>query len=204
MQNKFTRLIDKIFEEYSIAGTEKYIPLAYFHEGDEDGGCDEYDYTSYRDVFDRFSDQDEGHNDDTLYIGTLVSSEDVGGYNCPGPFRKLWDELSDMIWNSFSRQLNENRFEGTNCYWYNYLFIGKDYKIYSCVESNFEDIKDDDPILDLSELSEEDADNAEDKETLEFIKDACNEIQAQFKKLKNPDFKDKAYALIHELPTEKI
>lgn len=45
MENKITKKIDEMFEKYSANGTEKRILLAYYHEGNEDGGCERYDRT---------------------------------------------------------------------------------------------------------------------------------------------------------------
>lgn len=195
-ENKINKKIDEMFEKYSANGTEKWILIAYFHEGDEDGGNGEYDYTGFGDIEDRVYDQD----DDCKFLGNHKLDENlIGTWQKPGPFHKDWDELTDMIWDTFERDIEDGKYESTNCYWYNYVFVSNDHKMFSCVESDFSDIKAEGRIADFDGYTEDELDNGPDMQTIAYIKDHVNAIKPLLKKLKFDRFKKEAVDMISSL-----
>jgi hypothetical protein len=197
MANKFTRLIDKMFAEYSSAGTEDKILFANFHKGDEDGGCDEYDYTDSGEILECVCERDLDHE----FLGNETLPDELcGSWDKEGPFMKDWNELTDMIWEAFREDINNYKYESTNCYWYKYYFITKDYKIYSSVERRLCEVSNEKLIVDLGALSEDAAEGAADKQTLSYIEEHVTEIFAKFKALKSDSAKEKAYKMIEKLP----
>ena len=195
-ENKITKKIDEMFEKYSINGTEKWILIAYFHKGDEDGGMSTYDYTGFGDIEDEVYDQD----DDCKFLGNhKLSSEMIGTWAKPGPYRKDWDELSAMIWNSFERDIEDDKYERTNCYWYNYVFVSNDHKMFSCVESDFSDIKAEGRIADFNNYTEDELETGPDMQTIAYIEEHVNAIKPLLKKLKFDRFKKEATDMISGL-----
>ena len=198
--NKICKKIDEMFEKYSVNGTEKWILIAYYHQGNEDGGSDCYDYTGFGDIDDRVADRD----DECKFLGNhKMPSEMIGTWQNPGPFRKDWDELTDMIWKSFEREIEEDRYESTNCYWYNYVFVNKNHLMFSCVESDFDDIKEEGRLADFNNYTEDQIDDGPDKQTLSYIKEHVEAIKSRLKELKSDKFKKEATDMIRGLLEEK-
>lgn len=200
MANKFTRLIDKMFAEYSSAGTEDKILIAYFHKGDEDGGCDDYDYTDSGEILECVGERDHDH----AFLGNeTLPEEKCGSWRNEGPFMLDWNELSDMIWEAFREEINDYKYESTNCYWYRYYFITKDYKLYTSVEQRLCNVSEEKLVVDLGALSEDEAEGAADKQTLSYMEEYIDRIRLNFKELKSDKAKEKAYKMIEKLPHKK-
>lgn len=154
-------------------------------------------------MIERVGDQD----DDCKFLGNDKLDEKlVGTWKEPGPFRRDLDELSKMIFGSFQREIEENRYEGTNCYWYNYVFVTKDHKILSCVESDFCDIDEESnscELVDLDELSDLEAGNAPDKQALSYIEDHVKAIKPYLEQLSSIEAKKQAADMIRALVYKK-
>lgn len=199
-ENKITKKIDEMFEKYSANGTEKWIMIAYFHQGNEDGGMDCYDYTGFNDIDDRV----EGYDDECKFLGNhKLDRKLVGTWKDPGPFRKDWDELTNMIWESFRRDLEYDKYERTNGWWMNYVFVTKDHMMFSCVESDFEDIKAEGRIADFNNYTEEQLDDGPDKQNLAYIEEHVKALKPLLKELKSDKFKKEAADMIRGLVYEK-
>lgn len=195
-ENKICKKIDEMFEKYSANGTEKWILIAYFHEGDQDGGSGSYDYTGFNDIDDKVEDRD----DDCKFLGNhKLDRKLVGTWQKPGPFRKDWDELTDMIWKSFERDIEDGKYESTNCYWYNYVFVSKDHLMFSCVESDFEDIKAEGRIADFNNYTEEQLDDGPDKQNLAYIEEHVKALKPLLRELNGDKFKKEATDMIRDL-----
>ena len=198
--NKICKKIDEMFEKYSVNGTEKWILIAYYHQGDEDGGNGCYEYTGFGDISDKVDDKD----DDCKFLGNhKMPSEMIGTWQKPGPFRKDWDELADLIWKSFEREIEDDRFERTNCYWFNYVFVNKNHQMFSCVESDFYDIKEEGRLADFNNYTEDQLNEGPDKQTLSYIKEHVEVIKTRLKELKSDKFKKEAEEMIRGLLCEK-
>lgn len=198
--NRICKKIDEMFEKYSVNGTEKWILIAYYRQGDEDGGMDCHDYTGFGDVMDRVDDKD----DDCNFLGNhKMPSEMIGTWKNPGPFRKDWDELADMIWESFERDIEDDRYERTNCYWFNYVFVNKNHQMFSCVESDFFDIKEEGRLADFNNYTEDQLNEGPDKQTISYIKEHVNVIKSRLKELKSDKFKTEAANMIRGLLDKK-
>jgi hypothetical protein len=199
-ENKICKKIDEMFEKYSANGTEKWILIAYFHQGDEDGGNGCYDYTGFGDIEDRVANRD----DECKFLGNYKLDEKlIGTWQKPGPFRKDWDELTDMIWKSFERDIEDGKYESTNCYWFNYIFVTKDHLMFSCVESDFEDIKAEGRIADFNNYTEEQLDDGPDKQNLAYIEEHVKAIKPLLRELKSDKFKKEAADMIRGLLDKK-
>ena len=194
--NKICKKIDEMFEKYSANGTEQWILIAYYHQGDQDGGNDCYDYTGFNDIDDRVA----SHDDDCKFLGNhKLASELIGTWKKPGPFRKDWDELTDMIWKSFEREIEEDRYERTNCFWFNYIFVNKNHQMFSCVESDFEDIKEEGRLADFNNYTEEQLNEGPDKQNLAYIEEHVNALKPLLRELKFDKFKKEAADMIRGL-----
>lgn len=199
-KNKITKKIDEMFEKYSANGTEKWIMIAYFHQGDDDGGSKCYDYTLFNDVDDMIGDRDNK----CKFLGNYKLDDKLfGTWQKPGPFHKDWDELSDMIWKSFGRDIEDDKYESTNACWYNYVFVTKDHQMFSCVESDLRDIKEDSRLADFNNYTEEKLEEGPDKQTLSYIKDHVNAIKPLLNELKSDEFKKAASDMISSLISSK-
>lgn len=195
-ENEICKKIDEMFEKYSANGTEKWIMIAYFHEGDQDGGCDCYDYTGFNDIDDRVA----GYDDDCKFLGNhKLDRKLVGTWQKPGPFRKDWDELTNMIWESFRRDLEDGKYERTNCCWFNYVFVTKNHQMFSCVESDFDDITEEGRIADFNNYTEEQLDEGPDKQNLAYIEEHVNALKPLLRDLKSDKFKKEAADMIRGL-----
>lgn len=198
--NKICKKIDEMFEKYSANGTEKWILIAYFHQGNEDGGNGCYDYTGFNDIDDRVA----GYDDDCKFLGNhKLDRKLVGTWKKPGPFRKDWDELAHLIWNTFERDIEDGKYESTNCYWFNYVFVAKNHQMFSCVESDFEDIKAEGRIADFNNYTEEQLDEGPDKQNLAYIEEHVKALKPLLKELKSDKFKKEAADMIRGLVDAK-
>ena len=199
-KNKITKKIDEMFEKYSANGTEKWIMIAYFHQGDQDGGSDCYDFTGFNDIQDKVSDRDDECN----FLGNYkLDDKFFGTWKNPGPFHKDWDELTNMIWASFRRDIEDDKYERTNGWWNNYVFVTKDHQMFSCVESSFSCIKAEGRIADFNNYTEEQLDDGPDKQNLAYIEDHVKAIKPLLKELKSDKFKKEAADMIRGLVCEK-
>lgn len=194
--NKICKKIDEMFEKYSANGTEKWIMIAYFHEGDQDGGCGCFDYTGFNDIDDKVEDRD----DECKFLGNhKLDRKLVGTWQKPGPFRKDWDELTNMIWESFRRDLEYDKYERTNGWWYNYVFVTKNHQMFSCVESDFFDIKEEGRIADFNNYTEEQLGEGPDKQNLAYIEEHVKALKPLLRDLKSDKFKKEAADMIRGL-----
>lgn len=199
-ENKICKKIDEMFEKYSANGTEKWIMIAYFHQGDQDGGCDCYDYTGFNDIDDKVADRD----DDCKFLGNhKIDRNIIGTWQKPGPFRKDWDELAHLIWNTFERDIEDGKYERTNCYWFNYVFVTKNHQMFSCVESDFYDITEEGRIADFNNYTEEQLDEGPDKQNLAYIEEHVKALKPLLKELKSDKFKKEAADMIRGLVDAK-
>ena len=148
-----------------------------------------------------------------LVLGTMIHPHAEGEIDTAGiefdfdrdgiTDRKDWDELADMIWKSFERDIEDDRFERTNCYWFNYVFVNKNHQMFSCVESDFFDIKEEGRLADFNNYTEEQLNEGPDKQTLSYIKEHVEVIKSRLKELKSDKFKKEAADMIRGLLSEK-
>ncbi len=190
MANKFTKAVDEFFEHW-CRPTGKMIPLFYCHSGDEDGGTDDYEEYGWWEVESMFHNQDAALDNDK-YKANKDKCEDE------------WETLTRLFFDSFSNKL-ESDFESTNCYWYRYYYITKDYKVKATVArgaSNLQVGALDELILDFSDISEDDAELAQDRDTLESIDKHLTSISNLATEIQHNDIRDVLIKKLEELQAE--
>lgn len=181
MANKYTRMIDEFFKKWDSEGKTQYIYLGYCHKGDEDGGCGEYDYIgdSIWEIEDQWP---NGMTKDIVWFENSEHENDFGK-----DFRNLFKELN----NAFGSSL-EPDYDRTNCYWYRHYFVTRDYEIKTLISRG--DIDSDWKLkcAEISTLTENDADNASDKQLFEEIKNNCTQVKNLLNRFKYDINKEKA------------
>ena len=194
MANKFTTKIDEMFAKYGRPdGKDEYIILGYCHSGDEDGGTDDYEYFDciYESNVDGRHTGKERRNH-CLYPQTTDLDDD---------FEKDWDELSEQIWDAFRSKLTDGMFEGTNCYWYRFFAVTKNYEIVTFVSRG--DMSDGDKVIvDLNTYTKEQAETAADYELLGYIQQKCESIKSNLSDITHDEVRQKAIAAIKEITKE--
>lgn len=203
MANKYTRMIDEIFKKWDPTGTTKYIYLGYCHQGDEDGGCDEYDYIC--DDYWEIENQYPYKMEDEICFFYVPEDRpkltDEEAEKERDEYRKDYSNLCHELLKSFGKAL-EADYSSTNCYWHRHYFITRDYKIISdvCRSDGVEGGGRVEANIDA--LNEADAENAADRQILEKIEDRCDSLKSLLKKIQYPNNKAKALAEIQKVLTE--
>ena len=189
--NKFTRFIDEMFAKYDPDGKAIKIYIGYCHQGDEDGGCDCYDYVCGGYWFERGRLPKKLRSDELF----IVFDEQNSFEYSEDDYAKDWEALCHMISKSFGQAVKPN-YESTNCYYYRYYIVTRDYKICSFVcRSDLDDCNLRE-LADMSKLSEEAAEHAEDQQRLTQIKALANQIHSVFSSIEDESFKEKARQLV--------
>lgn len=193
MANQFTTMIDEIFETYGKK-TDKYIFLGYCHQGNEDGGFDEYDRISISDSLEMLEEFDpdkgvldpyDGGNDSDKLVTDVYES-----------FKTAFKNLHTKLVSSFPKFF-EPDYEGTNCYWNRCYFATRDHKLFQVTTSDW-DPKDNPPenIINLDNMSDEAVDMNTDKEILDSIAESLHLVKLNLKNLKTDKGRLKAYETI--------
>ena len=189
--NKFTRLIDEMFAKYDPDGKAIKIFIGYCHQGDEDGGCDYYDYVCGGYWFERGSLPKKLRSDE---LSTVFNEQNSFEYS-ENDYKKDWSDLCRIISKSFGKAVKPD-YERTNCYYYRYYIVTRDYKICSFVcrsDSADCDLRE---LADMSTLSEEAAEYAEDQQKLTQIQELANQIHNVFCSIEDESFKEKARQVV--------
>lgn len=204
MANKYTRMIDEIFKKWDPTGTTKYIYLGYCHQGDEDGGCDEYDYIC--DDYWEIENQYPYKMEDEICFFYVPEDRpkltDEEAEKERDEYSKDYGNLCRELLKAFGKAL-EADYSSTNCYWYRHYFITRDYKIISdvCRSDGLEGSGRVEAHIDA--LNEADAENAADNQVIDKIKGHCSQILNLLPKIKHDDNLDKAYAVISQIPNHR-
>lgn len=203
MANKYTRMIDEIFQRWDPKGETKYIYLGYCHKGDEDGGCDDYDHVcdDYWEIENQYPYKLE--NEICFFYvpkdAPKLSDEEIDAER--EEYERQYDTLSRALLDGFGPAL-EPDYTSTNCYWYRHYFVTRDYKILSLVTRG--DIDGDwhtEACINL--LSEDEAENKADNQILDKIKEHISDIEDLLSEIEHDDNLDKAYALISQIPNHR-
>lgn len=203
MANKYTRMIDEIFKKWDPTGTTKYIYLGYCHKGDEDGGCDDYDYIcdSYWEIEGQYPYKMEDEICFFYIPEDRPKLTDEEAEKERDEYSKDYGKLCSELLKSFGKALVAD-YSSTNCYWHRHYFITRDYKIISdvCRSDGLEGGGRVEACI--ADLNEEEAENAADKQQLDHTDTDLSNVVYHLKKIKNPNNKAKAIAAIQKVITE--
>ena len=190
MENKFTRKIDEMFKKYG-KGDEKMLLIGWCHSGDEDGGTDDYEEWDMWEC--NPYERSIGYDEAEFLFSPDESMDDE--------FEKDYDELSHMLHSSFGNVLDPD-YTHTNCYWWRYYAVTKDHEIVTWISRG--DIFDKTPkvLKRLTSYSEDEAEQAADKQLLGKISYRVSEIQTYLSRLKYDENKKEAIKEIKTLIKE--
>lgn len=195
MANKYTRKIDEMFQKYDPEHKADYIYLGYCHKGDEDGGCDDYDYVGW-DFYD--IEQQEPYKIQEKSLWWQINPDDK---ELNEAYEKDWDILTGMLRDGFPDAV-EADYSSTNCYWYRHYMVNRDHQIISLVTRG--DIDGDERTeASLNLVSEEEGEMARDNNTLKEIQKHADELKSLLTQLEHDDSVDKAYAIISTVPNHR-
>lgn len=201
MANRFTTKIDEIFQKYG-KDTDKYIFLGCCHQGDDDGGCGEYDYFYITDLMEKLEnfDEDKGVIDPYPYDNDNDESAMARYKSFKEEFKVFHDELRSAFPNFFKPD-----YEGTNCCWDRCYFATRDHKLFQVTTSDW-DPKDNswEMVTKLDELDDTSVDENADKDNLAEIADHVRSIKNRLKELKTPKGQGDALQMITRLSAEFV
>lgn len=196
MANKYTRMIDDIFNRWDPEKKTKYIYLGYCHEGDEDGGCDEYDHIcdGYWEIEGQYPHKME---DEICFFNLTPPNNRNEAEKQRDEYVVQYDNLCDELKQAFGGALEPN-YTSTNCYWYRYYFVTRNYEIVTLVsrgdiDGNWQ------TEARIALLSEDEAEDAADKQLLDKINENCSDIASYLRDIKSDKNKEKAYNKIKNL-----
>ena len=195
MENKYTRFIDNMFDKYDKEGKSKYIYIGFCHKGDEDGGCDDYDYIGecWYDVEEQ---EPSAYSEQCLWWRIDPADEKLND-----AYEKDWDELCRLLNDGF-RELVKANYISTNGVWWRHYFIGRDYHVYTVVSRG--DIHNE--MVDngsVDQLNEKDAELAEDRQVLGDIFKHVRTIEHLLESLKHQPCIDAALDRLSKIKYNK-
>ena len=180
-----------MFAKYDPDGKSSKIYVGYCQQGDEDGGYERYNHVCDGYWYDS-GDLPRKLRSDELFT---VFNESNSFEYYEDDYVKDWDTLCHMISNSFGKKV-EPDYEGTNCYYYRYYIVTRDYKLcsfvcrYDLADCNLHE------LVDMSKLSEEAAEHAEDQQRLAEIQLHASHIHRLFGFIEDESFKEKARQVV--------
>lgn len=195
MENKYTRYIDNMFDKYDKEGKSKYIYLGFCHKGDEDGGCDDYDYIGEY-WYDVEEQEPSAYSEKCLWWRIDTDDEKLND-----AYEKDWGELCRLLNDGF-RVLVKANYSSTNGVWWRHYFIGRDYHVYTVVSRG--DIHNE--MVDsgsVDQLNEKDAELAEDRQVLGDIFKHARTIEHLLESLKHQPCIDAALDRLSKIKYNK-
>lgn len=186
--NKYTRAIDKLFENYG-KDSDQYILLGCCHDDYDLGELGYFSVSSVLEKLEGFHEREADVLDPYPYG---VDENDKAATDLNEAFEKDLKKFLNIMNRAFPSFFEEN-YEGTNVYWYRCYFATRDHKLFQVLTSDW-DPKDRDweEIIELDKLTEKKIDDESDKANLEKIYEHLNMIKCHLKELKSDHSRKKA------------